>query len=143
MPKTLVLMVGYPRGGKTSRAKEIHRKLAGLDLMVTIFNRDAYHHAIHGERYNPSFNLIITRTIRDSVKAAFWYGYDVVIIDACHTERKYCRPWEKIAEENGWEIKYEALDTSMEECIRRAGDDEDLVEVITRQAEKADFWEVG
>lgn len=141
--RELILMVGYPRSGKTTRAKKLYHELTDLGLMVAIFNRDAYHHAMHGKRYYSFYNLIITRAIYDSTRAAFWYGYDVVIIDACHTERKYCRAWEEIARAGEWRLTYEVLDTSVEECIRRAGDDEYIVEVIKKQAEAADFWEMG
>lgn len=141
MTKTVICMVGLSNSGKTTVAKAIERELHYTT--VTIINRDTLRLALYNGRYDPGREQEINQLEELYVKAAFLYGYQFIIIDACHHTKSSRWRWAEICQRAGWELIFRVLDTPVEECLRRAeakGDDY-IVEVIKQQAEEADFWE--
>jgi predicted kinase len=141
MTKTLIAMVGLSNSGKTTQAWAMWRELAYSQAVVV--NRDTIRRALYDERYIAEREEEVNAIEEIMVTAHFLYGYNIVIVDACHHKREYRKRWQKIAEENGWEIRFRIVNTPIEECLRRAcekGDDY-IIPVIEKQAGEADFWE--
>ena len=108
-----------------------------------IVNRDAIRLTLYDERYIAEYENEVNTLEEFMVAAHFRYGYDIVIVDACHHKREYRDRWHRIAKENGWEIRFRVVDTPAEECLRRAREkgDDYIIPVIEKQAGEADFWE--
>jgi predicted kinase len=82
------------------------------------------------------------------VRALFLAGHSTVILVATNTTRKRRKEWHAL----DWTLRYKVIPTPVEECIRRATDDNnpDLIQVIERmnaqweeldQYELLDLWE--
>jgi predicted kinase len=136
MTKELIVMAGISNSGKTLGAWEIWHKLTDLCFEAAIVNRDAIRLAHYGKRYIAEREQEINAIEEAMVKAHFLYGYEIVIVDACHHTKERRERWRKIAEDNGWNIRFEVMDTPVEECIRRAEAKEDnyIIPVIQKQA---------
>lgn len=122
---TLIMMAGLPRSGKSTRAKE---------LGYPIVNRDAIRLALHGRAYIQKAEPWITLLEKLMVEALFKAGHDKVVLDATNLDPNRRARWSALCDD----IVLEVLNTSPEECIRRAveGGREDLVFVINRMAER-------
>lgn len=119
--KTLVLMVGWPRSGKTTWARQ-----SGLPIV----NPDSIRLAIHGHRFIPSAEPLVWATAKIMVAALFTSGHSTVVLDATNLSRARRREWYSTV----WECRYKYIDTPVDECIRRAEevDDQEIISVIRR-----------
>lgn len=133
--KILVLMVGLPRAGKTTRARQI-----SVERGAPIVSPDEIRFALHGERFNPEREPEVWNIARVMVDALFRAGHHIVIVDATNNTEKRRDAW--IAP--GRQIVCEYVDTPAAECIRRARIecDETIVPVIQRMDAEAD-WKRG
>ena len=116
-------MVGLPRSGKTTEAKKL-----GKELNAPIVNLDALRLAVHGTAFNQDAEDLIWPIAKYNVIANFEYGYDTVIIDAPNNTRKRRKFWE----DKRWVREYICINTPLEECVKRAGIHNPLVNVIYR-----------
>lgn len=119
----LHIMVGLPRSGKSTLAKE---------LGYPIVSPDAIRLAVHGTNWRPETESLVWGIAKTMAESLFIAGHNDVIIDACNHTKERRRIWESPK----WVIKYHVVDVDMDVCIARAksGLKEILVPVIRRIA---------
>ncbi|MGA2875510.1 MAG: ATP-binding protein [Nitrososphaerales archaeon] len=114
MKNKLIVMVGLPRSGKTTRARQ---------LGFPIVNPDSIRLALHGNRLAEPFVWEINYLM---IRALFLAGHDTVIVDAAHTTNKRRDPYfDQFG--NDCHIEFMHIDTSKEICIERATKEGDTV----------------
>lgn len=121
------LMSGLPRSGKSTYAKE-----KGF-LMV---NRDSIRLALHGKAFDPKREDEVTSIENTMVMSLLIAGHSEITIDATHIGEGRKDRWRNFLKGKA-QVTVVTLDTSEEECIKRAiiSDTEYLVPVIKRMAE--------
>jgi predicted kinase len=122
--KTLHLMVGLPRSGKSTVALTV--------IGQPIVSPDAIRLALHGTAWREEAEPMVWGIARTMVEALFLAGHNEVIVDACHVTAERRRQWESPK----WAISYHIIPTLKETCVERAlaVDRPDLVPVIERMA---------
>jgi predicted kinase len=125
--KTLHMMCGLPRSGKTTAANYLSRE-NGWPVVCP----DAVRLALHGQRFVPEAEAFVWAIAKVMVRALFLAGHDHVVLDACNGTRKRRDEWK----DRAWRLEYVVLDTPREECLRRAAATgrEDIAPVIERMA---------
>lgn len=120
-PKTLIAMMGLPRSGKSTIAKQ---------LGFPIVNPDCIRLALHGTAFIPQAEGIVWATAMIMVRYLFLMGDNTVVFDATNTT--YARRDALQSEE--WNTEFYEMDTSMARCITRAhdGNRQDLLPVIDK-----------
>ena len=121
----LILMVGLPRSGKTTRAL-----IEGLPIVCP----DAVRLAIHGQRFLSEAEFLVWPLAVMMVKALFAAGHNTVIVDATNTTRKRRDYWREAGD---WDIDFIVIGTPAGVCITRARllDDDDIIPIIERMNE--------
>src|SRR5512145_1574605 len=111
----LIVMVGLPRSGKTTRA---------LELGYPIVSPDAIRLSIHNHHFIPEAEGLVWTIARYMVNALFEAGHHTVILDGCNTRRKRRDQWRS----NKWTNKFCVMNVSSWQSIARvdAVDDPDL-----------------
>jgi predicted kinase len=125
MAKTLHMMVGLPRSGKSTIAK---------DLGFPIVEPDAIRTVLHGTPWRVNVEPMVWAIAHIMVEALFEAGHNDVILDAVnHTEERRSE-WESEA----YQIQYHEVKTSFSECISRAKETnkEYLIPVIERMCQQ-------
>lgn len=123
--KTLVMLVGLPRSGKSTWAQaEKH----------PIVCPDAIRLALHGQFYISAAESYVWAIAKTMVRALFLAGHDMVILDACNNTRKRRDEWCS----GMWRRVFHTFTTPAEICVERAREDErpDLISVIIRMADQ-------
>lgn len=130
--KTLYMMIGLPRSGKTTRARDLAKKYG-----CPIVNRDSIRLALHGERFLVKAEPMVDVITHLMVDALFLGGNDRVILDECNVTIARRREWLS----DRWNIECVHIDTPESECVDRAIEQGDttIIPVIHRMAEKFDF----
>lgn len=121
----LILIVGLPRSGKSTRAREMT-----IRLNAPIVNPDAIRRAIHGEAYIQTAEPHVWATAFTMVRSLFLAGHDTVIVDGCNNTKKRRREWK--CYDGLWEIATHSIDTSVSECLKRAKGNSQISSVIER-----------
>lgn len=124
--KTLILMCGLPRSGKTTIARTLN---------IPIVNRDAIRISVHGEAYIQKAEPIVTVIEDTMVESLFRAGHDQIVIDACHTSVTRINRWLQFCRylDHPTRVRIEVVDTNMNTCIERAKESNiALVDVILR-----------
>lgn len=119
--KTLVLMVGLPRSGKSSWARR---------QGFPICNPDAIRLALHGKRFESLAEGFVWAIAKVMVRALFLAGHDTVILDATNVTKRRRAEWLS----KGWTCRYMEISAPPEVCVERAKHtgQEDLVPVIAK-----------
>lgn len=115
----LTAMIGLPRSGKSKWA---------LTKGIPIVNPDAIRLALHGKRYIQLAEPWVWQIAQTMVRSLFLAGHHRVILDACNTSRKRRDIWISPA----WRLEFHELNTSLDVCMDRAGDDTSIREAIMR-----------
>lgn len=115
----LVMMVGFPRSGKSTIAKMMGHP---------IVNPDSIRLSIHGQPYLDIAEPLVWAHAKLMVRSLFLAGHHTVILDATNTTRERRDEWKS----DLYRRVYTKVPTDKEECIRRAIDtgQESLVSVI-------------
>jgi predicted kinase len=123
-------MVGFPRSGKSTIAKEMVRELG-----YVIVSPDAIRIALYGQRWRDESEPMVWGIAHTMVAALFEAGHDDVILDACNITPEKRIEWESPY----WVCCPHIVPTTKEICIQRAVDSkmEDLIPVIERMSA---FW---
>ena len=105
---TLILMVGLPRSGKSTRA---------LELGHPIVSPDAIRLSIHGHYFIYESEGLVWTFARYMVQSLFEAGHDTVIMDACNTKRRRRDQWVSPK----WNREFCEINTPSYVCRQRAG----------------------
>ena len=127
--KTLYVTVGLPRSGKSTWAKEQN---------VPMVNPDSIRLAIHGQRFYKPAEGFVWATAEAMVRSLFLAGHDKVILDATNTTKARRDRWYSTE----WFTQFVNFNASKAECIRRAGEDAVIVNVIEQMADNYQSLEV-
>ena len=124
----LICMVGLPRSGKSTWARE-----QGFPIV----SKDAIRLALHGERYLQQAEGWVHTISKTMVHSLFMAGHDTVILDETNGNYERRRQWWSGVP---WDVKFKVIDTKEEVCIERAEDDGDevIIPVIKEKAAKFD-----
>lgn len=141
MTPILICMVGLPRSGKSTWAKE-----QGYPVVCP----DEIRLALHGHRFISLAEPFVWAIAEVMVRALFGAGHERVILDATNTTRAARNRWQGKDDDHGnaeWETYFKVISTSKEVCIGRAvlAEDSYIIPVIERQAgqwEELDTYEI-
>lgn len=131
--KILIILVGLPFGGKTTKA---------LSMGYPIVSPDGLRLAIHGRNYCPQAEGLVWTMMRFFVEALFSAGHNYVILDGTNLKRRRRAQWVNPK----WQCKFLVSPMGPCECQVRARRVEDaalreqLVEAINRMV--VDYEEV-
>lgn len=109
----IIILVGCPASGKSTYARELHRK----DKNCVIINRDDIRDA-RGTYWIPEQEGYISDIEEFSVRAALNRGL-TPIIDATNLNPKSREKWDRIAHEMGAEVEVKEFDIPFEEALQR------------------------
>lgn len=131
MGKLLVLMMGLPRSGKSTKAQQL-----SLERGWPIVNRDSIRIALHGQRYVPEAEPMVKAISLVMVRALFNAGHDAIIVDETSIRFETRKFWGSGVPSTEWATKVFNIDTPPEVCLERAAsmDDEVIMDVIERMA---------
>lgn len=119
----LIATVGFPRSGKTTWARQQGHP---------IVNPDSIRLAIHGNRFIGLAEPFVWAVAKTMVRALFLAGHETVILDATNISRKRREEWKSSA----WKTVFHEMGTTLEECVRRAGTDAEIVPIIWRMRDE-------
>ena len=122
----LILMVGLPRSGKSTWAREQN---------VPIVCPDAIRLALHGKRFLQSAEPLVWAMAHLMVESLFLAGHCTVILDATNNTRRRRKEW---INPSAWKVQMKVIGTSGYKCIQRAQaeGDLDIIPVIERMAQQ-------
>jgi len=122
--KRLICMMGLPRSGKSTVARELSATLG-----VPIVNRDSIRLALHGQRYESLAEPMVRAIALIMVRALFHAGHDTVIADETNLKETTRSFWQESLE---WATFFLHVDTPKDVCLARAADmnDEQIQPVI-------------
>ena len=131
--KTLICMVGIPYSGKSTKAKEI-----AINKNAPIVCPDCIRVAIHGCKFIPSAEGLVWSVAKIMVSSLFLTGVDNVILDATNTTPERRKEWMS----SKWKTIFHVIDTSKEECIKRAEaiGDYTIIAIIEKMFEQKSFY---
>jgi predicted kinase len=121
--KTLVILVGLPRSGKTTSARE---------LGIPIVSPDAIRISLHGRRYFAETESFVWALARVMVASLFRAGHDQVALDACNHTRKRRSEWKSDLWARRYITKYTSPETCMEVACRDR--DDEILPIIAKMA---------
>ena len=123
---TLIMMVGLPRSGKSTWARE-----QGVPIVCP----DAIRLALHGHRFLQSAEPWVWAMAHLMVESLFRAGHEWVVLDATNNTRRRRKEW---LNSPTWKVKVKVIDTPAYKCIERAKDegDLDIIPVIERMAKQ-------
>lgn len=116
--KTLIMMVGLPRSGKTTVALKEAKRLG-----APIVSPDDIRLCLHGHSYLQSAEDFVWATAKLMVRALF-KSHDTVILDACNNTVKRRDEWAH----SDWQRRFITVDTAKEDCILRTPSMENVIE---------------
>jgi len=123
--KILHLLIGLPRSGKSTKAKE---------LGFPVVEPDAIRKVIHGTPWKRNVEHMVWGIAHIMVDALFEAGHNDVILDATNHTSARRSEWES----ENYSIKYYEIETPMSVCIERARstNQEYLIPVIERMCQQ-------
>lgn len=123
--RILIATVGLPRSGKTFWACRQN---------MPIVCPDSIRLALHRQRYVQDAEPFVWAIARTMVKALFYSGHPLVILDATSITRSRRGEWRS----DSWKLRFKVIDTPAEVCIARAQQENDqyIIPIIERMAEE-------
>lgn len=127
IPNTLIMLMGLPRSGKSTRARAM-----GYPIVCP----DAIRLALHGQVFIGLAEPFVWAIAKVMVRALFLAGHEKVILDATNITRKRRDEWKS----KSWVREFHISGVEAEVCVARAITDnrQDLIPVINRMAKE---WE--
>lgn len=108
--KTLIMMVGLPRSGKSTKAREL-----SVEHGAPIVCPDDIRLALHGQPYVATAENFVW-AMADLMVRALFMSHNTVILDACNHTRDRRDTWQNTSM---WKREFVTVDTPAEECILR------------------------
>jgi len=128
--RKLVMMVGLPRSGKTTKALELSEEYGS-----PVVNPDSVRLALHGQAFVASAEGVVWAHVYLMVNSLFLAGHEEVIIDACNNTRKRRKAFIYQCLPN--KVEYVAIQTPVDVCKDRLTDQNaGLGSVIDRMSEQ-------
>lgn len=113
------LMRGLPCSGKSTKAKELSESAS-----APIVSRDAIRLAVHGQPYIESAEPLVDTFKRYAILSLVYAGHRTIIVDECNVDRFKAKKYiSNIFKSTKIKLRIVdvVVDTSKEECIKRAG----------------------
>ncbi len=131
----LIMMMGLPRSGKSTKAREISKKHS-----APIVCPDSIRLALTGQRFYKDAEPTVWATAKLMVRSLFLSGHEKVILDATNTTHKGRLDWRSPE----WVVYVCEVKTSVTLCVQRAiqAGQYDLISVIDRMQESYDYLTV-
>lgn len=119
----LHMMVGLPRSGKSTKAKELGFPVVSLDSI---------RHSLHGTSWREESEPMVWAIAHIMVESLFDFGHEDVTLDCCNVTSELREKW--ISHE--WVCTFHIVNTPKEICIKRAIEcgSEELIPVIERMS---------
>jgi predicted kinase len=126
--KTLIMLCGLPKSGKSTWAREQN---------LPMVNPDSIRLALHGKKYLQEAEPVVWMIAKYMVKSLFLAGHDTVILDATNITSKRRSEWTC----NEWRVDPRIMNTPKSVCIERAiaNKEYEMIEVIERMYEETDL----
>lgn len=121
--RELILMVGLPRSGKSTKAMQ-----ASKGLNAPVCNPDSIRFALHGRAFVHEAEQFVWAIAHNMVRSWFIQGYKTVILDATNTTKARRAEWRREADK----FIFYVIKTPLMECLQRAGNNDDMKSVIQR-----------
>ena len=97
-----------------------------------LYSSETIRLAIHGQRYVPDAEPYVWAVAKTMVKALFLAGHSTVILDVTNNTADRRKMWLS----SKWVTRFKHIDTSKDECLKRATGDNEIIPVIERMAEQ-------
>ena len=121
----LILMVGLPYSGKSTWA---------VKQGIPIVSPDAIRLSL-GHRFRMENEPLVWGIAKTMVESLFEAGHRSVILDATNTTEERRKQWNS----RKWKTMYKNIKTTKEECLKRAGNDKEILSIIEKMNEKINF----
>ena len=118
---TLICMVGIPRSGKSTYAKEL-----GFPIVCP----DEIRLALHGKAFEPLAEDMVWAIAKIMVRALFGAGHEYVVLDATNVTKRARNNWKS----KKWDTEFIVIPTPVSLCIKRAKACDFPVEVVERMS---------
>jgi len=133
--KTLVMLMGLPRSGKTTEAKRLSKE-RGWPMV----NPDAIRLSLHGQVFYGPAEDFVWANAHLMVRSLFLAGHETVILDSTNVSRKRRDPWKS----KEYARAIIEIRTTTEVCLERANEElkpivERMVNDWERVEEEEDF----
>lgn len=129
--KTLYLLVGLPRSGKSTKAQTME---------MPIVCPDAIRKTLHGQAFRRETEPMVWAIAKTMVQALFHAGHDKVVLDACAITHAHRKEWHSREWDTRCVYVYADYDLKINTviCVQRAikNGQEYLIPVIESMAEK-------
>ncbi len=134
--KVLILMVGLPYSGKSTKAKQVSK-----EKNAPIVCPDTIRIALHGKKFIPESEGFVWAIAKTMVKALFLAGHNNVILDATNTTPKRRNEWVS----DKWNTIFILNTTPKDICIERAKINGDviIIPIIEKMADHLDLKGLG
>jgi predicted kinase len=109
----IVVLIGLPGSGKSTWARAQRR--------ATVLSSDDLRLLLCGDEANQAIHDRVFATMRYLLKHRLDLQAGVTILDATHLERKWRKPWLRMAAAHGAAVEAVLFDTPLEECLKRNG----------------------
>ena len=106
----LIILIGLPGSGKSTWAKE---------QKVGVLSSDEIRGLLSGDENNQQINAKVFGTMRHLLRQRLDLHMPVTVIDSTNIERKWRKPWIKIAKQKGAQVEAVFFDTPVELCKQR------------------------
>lgn len=123
LARTLILLVGLPRSGKSTWARQ---------QSFPIVSPDEIRLALHGQVFVAEAEPFVWSIAQVMVKALFGAGHPIVILDATNISEERQKVWK----DRQWECRFKLFKANAATCKERAILDgrSDLLPIIDRMA---------
>ncbi len=112
MKNILLCLVGLPRSGKSTWAKD----MAYRSEFYPIVNKDSIRLALHGNVFDATKEDEVRKIARVTVTALFLAGHKIVCLDETNITYLRRNEWQS----RSWNVRFKVFSASKEVCIRRA-----------------------
>jgi len=116
----MVIMVGLPKSGKTTRARERYQQQG-----FTRVCPDDLRMALYGQRFIATMERFVW-AIAETMCRTLLYGGHNVVIDATNLTLEGRKRWLLLAHESEAQVTVEIMDTPVEQCLARNAQEENI-----------------